>query len=88
VWLFDNHSMAARPIFVKVAKAQSHQHNLEPSRKLRFTIGDVRRPERLLDAMTGVDFVFQAAALKQVPSCEFYPMEALLTNSMGTERIS
>ena len=52
-------------------------------RKLKFYIGDVRRPESLLDAMTGVDFVFHAAALKQVPSCEFYPMEALLTNSVG-----
>ena len=56
-------------------------------RKLKFYIGDVRRPESLLDAMTGVDFVFHAAALKQVPSCEFYPMEALLTNAVGTENV-
>ncbi len=55
--------------------------------KLKFYIGDVRRPESLLDAMTGVDFVFHAAALKQVPSCEFYPMEALLTNSVGAENV-
>jgi UDP-N-acetylglucosamine 4,6-dehydratase/5-epimerase len=55
--------------------------------KLKFYIGDVRRRESLLDAMTGVDFVFHAAALKQVPSCEFYPMEALLTNSVGTENV-
>jgi UDP-N-acetylglucosamine 4,6-dehydratase/5-epimerase len=55
--------------------------------KLKFYIGDVRRPESLLDAMVGVDFVFHAAALKQVPSCEFYPMEALLTNSVGAENV-
>lgn len=55
--------------------------------KLKFYIGDVRRPESLLDAMIGVDFVFHAAALKQVPSCEFYPMEALLTNALGTENV-
>jgi UDP-N-acetylglucosamine 4,6-dehydratase/5-epimerase len=50
-------------------------------RKLKFTIGDVRRPESLLDAMSRVDFVFQAAALKQVSSCEFYPTEARLTST-------
>lgn len=55
--------------------------------KLKFYIGDVRRPESLLDAMAGVDYVFHAAALKQVPSCEFYPMEALQTNAIGTENV-
>jgi UDP-glucose 4-epimerase len=55
--------------------------------KLKFYIGDVRRRESLRDAMTGVDYVFHAAALKQVPSCEFYPMEALLTNAVGTENV-
>ncbi len=55
--------------------------------KIKFYIGDVRRPESLLDAMSGVDSVFHAAALKQVPSCEFYPMEALLTNAVGTENV-
>jgi len=55
--------------------------------KLKFYIGDVRRSESLLDAMSGVDFVFHAAALKQVPSCEFYPMEALLTNALGAENV-
>jgi UDP-N-acetylglucosamine 4,6-dehydratase/5-epimerase len=47
----------------------------------------VRRRESLLDAMTGVDYVFHAAALKQVPSCEFYPMEALQTNAIGAENV-
>ena len=55
--------------------------------KLKFYIGDVRRPESLLDAMAGVDFVFHAAALKQVPSCEFYPMEALQTNALGADNV-
>jgi UDP-N-acetylglucosamine 4,6-dehydratase/5-epimerase len=47
----------------------------------------VREPVSLQDAMVGVDFVFNAAALKQVPSCEFYPKEALLTNALGTENV-
>jgi UDP-N-acetylglucosamine 4,6-dehydratase/5-epimerase len=55
--------------------------------KLQFFIGDVRDYNSLLDAMYGVDYVFQAAALKQVPSCEFYPMEAVKTNVIGTENV-
>lgn len=75
-------------IFSRDEKKQ-HDMRLEygNNRKLKFTIGDVRRPESLLDAMVGVDFVFHAAALKQVPSCEFYPMEALLTNAVGSENV-
>jgi UDP-glucose 4-epimerase len=74
-------------IFLRDEKKQ-HDMRLEYANpKLKFTIGDVRRPESLLDAMTGVDFVFHAAALKQAPSCEFYPMEALLTNAVGTENV-
>jgi UDP-N-acetylglucosamine 4,6-dehydratase/5-epimerase len=55
--------------------------------KIKFYIGDVRQPTSLRDAMSRVDFVFHAAALKQVPSCEFYPMEALYTNTMGSENV-
>lgn len=74
-------------IFSRDEKKQ-HDMRLEYNNpKLKFYIGDVRRPESLLDAMSGVDYVFHAAALKQVPSCEFYPMEALLTNSIGTENV-
>ena len=55
--------------------------------RVRFFIGDVRDAERLNMAMHGVDFVVHAAALKQVPSCEFYPLEAVKTNVMGTENV-
>lgn len=55
--------------------------------KLRFYIGDVRNEASLRQAMKGVNYVFHAAALKQVPSCEFYPMEAFRTNVMGTENV-
>ncbi|CAN7455950.1 polysaccharide biosynthesis protein [Polaromonas sp. LjRoot131] len=55
--------------------------------KVKFYIGDVRSCESLTQAMVGVDYVFHAAALKQVPSCEFYPMEAVRTNVLGTENV-
>lgn len=74
-------------IFSRDEKKQHDMRLKYNNRKLKFYIGDVRRPESLLDAMTGVDYVFHAAALKQVPSCEFYPMEALQTNSIGAENV-
>jgi len=55
--------------------------------KLKFYIGDVRDTNSINDAMHGVDYVFHAAALKQVPSCEFYPMQAVKTNVVGTENV-
>ncbi|KAB2673821.1 MAG: NAD-dependent epimerase/dehydratase family protein [Verrucomicrobia bacterium] len=55
--------------------------------KLKFYIGDVRNLDGLQQAMAGVDFAFHAAALKQVPSCEFYPMEAVRTNILGTDNV-
>ncbi|MFO7963440.1 MAG: polysaccharide biosynthesis protein, partial [Desulfobacterales bacterium] len=55
--------------------------------KIKFYIGDVRNYESLKDVMHGVDYVFHAAALKQVPSCEFYPMEAVRTNTLGAENV-
>lgn len=55
--------------------------------KLKFYIGDVRDPHSVAGAMRGVDYVFHAAALKQVPSCEFHPMEAVRTNVLGTENV-
>ena len=66
-------------------KKQDDQRRLYASDKLKFYIGDVRDSRSVLNAMRGADYVFQAAALKQVPSCEFHPMEAVRTNIMGTE---
>ncbi|MCP4168946.1 MAG: polysaccharide biosynthesis protein [Chloroflexi bacterium] len=74
-------------IFSRDEKKQHDMRLTYNNRKLKFYIGDVRRRESLLDVMVGVDYVFHAAALKQVPSCEFYPMEALLTNAVGTENV-
>ncbi len=74
-------------IFSRDEKKQHDMRLAYNDPKLKFYIGDVRRPESLLDAMSGVDMVFHAAALKQVPSCEFYPMEALLTNAVGAENV-
>ena len=74
-------------IFSRDEKKQHDMRLAYNNRKLKFHIGDVRRRESLLDAMIGVDYVFHAAALKQVPSCEFYPMEALQTNAIGAENV-
>ena len=54
---------------------------------MRFFIGDVRNAQSVRDAMHGVDYIFHAAALKQVPSCEFFPMEAVRTNVIGTDNV-
>lgn len=59
----------------------------EAASKVKFYIGDVRNPQSVHDAMPGVDFIFHAAALKQVPSCEFFPMEAVHTNVEGTNNV-
>ena len=59
----------------------------EHSDKLKFYIGDVRNIQSVRNAMHGVDYVFHAAALKQVPSCEFFPIEAVKTNVIGTENV-
>lgn len=74
-------------VFSRDEKKQEDMRRVFASPKLRFYIGDVRDESSLRDAMTGVDFVFHAAALKQVPSCEFFPLEALRTNALGTENV-
>ncbi len=71
-------------IFSRDEKKQFDMGNLHNEDRLRFVIGDVRNREALDHAMHGVDMVFHAAALKQVPNCEFFPVEALMTNSLGT----
>ena len=55
--------------------------------RARFYVGDVRDPQSVADAMTGVDYVFHAAALKQVPSCEFFPLQAMATNVQGSDNV-
>ncbi len=74
-------------VFSRDEKKQEDMRLLFGNPKLKFYIGDVRNPHSLFDAMSGVDFVFHAAALKQVPSCEFYPLEALMTNTLGAENV-
>lgn len=74
-------------VFSRDEKKQDDMRKRYGHQKLKFYIGDVREPSSLLDAMRGVDFVFHAAALKQVPSCEFFPVEALRTNCVGAENV-
>lgn len=74
-------------IFSRDEKKQDDMRKFYSHPKLRFYIGNVRDKSSLRDAMSGSDFVFHAAALKQVPSCEFFPLEALRTNSLGTENV-
>lgn len=74
-------------IFSRDEKKQEDMRIALNNPKLKFYIGDVRSYDSVHDAMKGVDFVFHAAALKQVPSCEFYPMEALRTNVLGAENV-
>jgi len=74
-------------IFSRDEKKQEDMRIAFKSDKLKFYIGDVREYDSVHDALRGVDYVFHAAALKQVPSCEFYPMEAVRTNVIGTENV-
>ncbi len=74
-------------IFSRDEKKQDEMRRLYKSEKIKFFIGDVRDPLSIENAMIGADYVFHAAALKQVPSCEFYPIEAVKTNIIGTENI-
>ena len=74
-------------IFSRDEKKQEDIRLALQSDKLKFYIGDVRNYDSVSDAMQGVNFVFHAAALKQVPSCEFYPMEAVQTNVLGAENV-
>ena len=68
-------------------KKQDDMRKAYNNDKLKFYIGDVRNLDSIIDAFKGVDYVFSAAALKQVPSCEFYPMEAVRTNVIGSDNV-
>jgi len=74
-------------IFSRDEKKQDDMRKHYSNSKLKFHIGDVRDFQSILNASRGVDYIFHAAALKQVPSCEFHPMEAVKTNVMGTENV-
>ena len=74
-------------IFSRDELKQDDMRKFYNSNKLKFYIGDVRDKDSIDDAIRGVDYVFHAAALKQVPSCEFYPIQAIKTNVIGTENL-
>lgn len=84
---FLNSGLREIRIFSRDEKKQDDMRKRYASAKLKFYLGDVRDYQSVLSAMRGVDFVFHAAALKQVPSCEFYPLEAIKTNVLGTENV-
>ena len=84
---FLSTELAEIRIFSRDEKKQEDMRIAFNDSKLKFYIGDVRDPESVASAMRGVNYIFHAAALKQVPSCEFYPMEALRTNVIGTENV-
>ena len=84
---FLNTNISEIRIFSRDEKKQDDMRKRYNNPKLRFYIGDVRDQRSLAQAFRGVDYCFHAAALKQVPSCEFYPMEAVRTNVIGTENV-
>ena len=74
-------------IFSRDEKKQDDMRHIYNNPKLKFYIGDVRDISTIRPAMIGVDYIFHAAALKQVPSCEFFPLEAVKTNVIGTDNV-
>ena len=84
---FVNSSLKEIRIFSRDEKKQDDMRKKINNNKVKFYIGDVRDYRSVANAVAGVDFIFHAAALKQVPSCEFFPIEAVKTNIMGTENV-
>lgn len=84
---FLNTNIKEIRIFSRDEKKQDDMRKQYNNSKLKFYLGDVRDVNSVVDVMRGVDFVFHAAALKQVPSCEFHPMQAVKTNVIGTENV-
>ena len=83
----ENNTFSEIRIFSRDEKKQDDLRKRVQNPKVKFYIGDVRDSQSLANAVKGVDYVFHAAALKQVPSCEFFPLEAVKTNILGTENI-
>lgn len=84
---FLDSNIAEIRILSRDEKKQDDMRKKYNNPKLKFYIGDVRDYQSVLNAVRGVDFIYHAAALKQVPSCEFYPLEAVKTNILGTENV-
>ncbi len=84
---FLSSDIAEIRIFSRDEKKQDDMRKRYNNPKLKFYIGDVRDFQSVLNVVRGVDYIFHAAALKQVPSCEFYPLEAVKTNILGTENV-
>jgi UDP-glucose 4-epimerase len=84
---FLNSDLREIRIFSRDEKKQDDMRRRYNSPKLKFYIGDVRDPQSVMSAVRGVDHIYHAAALKQVPSCEFHPLEAVKTNVLGTENV-
>ena len=84
---FLNSELREIRIFSRDEKKQDDMRKRYNSSKLKFYIGDTRDPQSVMNAVRGVDHIYHAAALKQVPSCEFHPMEAVKTNVLGTENV-
>lgn len=84
---FLNSGLQEIRILSRDEKKQDDMRKKYNSPKLKFYIGDVRDPQSVMNAVRGVDYIYHAAALKQVPSCEFHPLEAVKTNVMGTENV-
>lgn len=84
---FLNSTLSEIRIFSRDEKKQDDMRKKYNNPKIKFYIGDVRDYQSLIGAVRGVDYIYHAAALKQVPSCEFHPMEAVKTNVLGTENV-
>ncbi|MDA9068893.1 polysaccharide biosynthesis protein [Gammaproteobacteria bacterium] len=84
---FLNSDISEIRILSRDEKKQDDMRKKFSNAKLKFYIGDVRNKDSISEAISGVDFIFHAAALKQVPSCEFFPLQALETNALGTENV-
>lgn len=84
---FINTDIKQIRVFSRDELKQDDMRHFYQNDKIKYYIGDVRNKDSILEAMQGVDYVFQAAALKQVPSCEFFPLEAVKTNVIGTDNV-